>query len=105
MWWTIVVIGYVGKYRGRRATFGYNFKNGLLTEILVCLNNSSEKEFKQMHAQLSADFGPLPPAVPTESEYYKLMSKGKLGGLEIEHYLVEFESSGPADMIRFRKMS
>lgn len=90
-----------GKYHGRRATFSYYFENGLLTEISLCLNKSSEKEFKQMHARLSADFGPMPPAAP--SKYRQLLSKGEFDGLEIEHWLDDVEPVGITEMIEFRK--
>jgi hypothetical protein len=87
------------KYHGRRATFSYYFENGVLTGISVCFNNSSEKEFKQMHSRLSADFGPLPAAAP--AQYYQLSSKGEFDGLEIEHWLRDFEEVGVTEMIRF----
>ena len=90
-----------GKYYGRRATFSYDFKNNQLTEISVCLNNSSEKDFNLMQARLSEDFGPMPSAAP--AKYYQLLSKGEFDGFEIEHWLDDMERVGITEMIEFRK--
>lgn len=55
-----------GNYHGRRASFSYHFKDSLLAEIWVCLNDSSEKDFNRTQAYLSAEFGLMPPPVVTE---------------------------------------
>lgn len=89
-----------GNYYGRQATFSYLFRSNLLTQISVCLNNSSEKDFNRMQALLSANLGPLP--LPAPTNYYPLLSKGEVGGLEIEHWLRDIEPVGLTEMIRFR---
>lgn len=94
-------IRHFGKYHGRRATFSYYFEKNTLTEISVCLNDSSEKDFVRMQARLSADFGPMPSATPTN--HYDLLSRGEFDGLEIKHWLKDIEPIGVTEMIWFRK--
>jgi hypothetical protein len=89
-----------GKYHGRQASFSYYFENNLLTEIWVCLNKSSEKQFRRMQTRLSTDFGSM--SVPAPSEDYKLLSKGDFNKLMIEHWFNDDEQAGLTEMIKFR---
>jgi DNA polymerase len=90
-----------GKYYGHEpATFIYRFENNLLTEICVCLNNSSKEIFNRIHTRLSKDFAPL--SAPCPFDNYLLLSKGQSDGLLLEHRLTDEKQVGITEWIEFQ---
>ena len=96
-------LSHFGKYCGRNATFSYHFNQNLLTEIWVCINDSSERKFTRTQARLSEDFDPM--SAPCQSKQDELLSRGEFDGLEVEHWLRHYEEVGLAEMIQFRRRS
>lgn len=80
-------LSHFGKFYGRDAGFSYHFKNNLLREIWVVVNDSSEKDFQRVQSRLTAEFGPMP--APSPYEHGLLRSKCEFTGLLIEHRLDE----------------
>jgi hypothetical protein len=93
-------IRHFGKYHGHAATFCYHFEDDMLTEIFICLNDSSKTAFHRNHSQLCTDFGGMPAPCPSEDK--DLISRSDFNGLTIEHSFYNDEHAGLTEFIKFR---